>query len=103
MMDPSVLMKENSKLIAVHEGKYFKRSDGLAVGPGCFTRGLEYATGKTATVIGKFGMHNLFLFLLFFFSLTTFSLNRCNTLKEIVLIVAKPISCFFPFFVEESK
>ncbi|XP_055311141.1 haloacid dehalogenase-like hydrolase domain-containing protein 2 isoform X2 [Sitodiplosis mosellana] len=48
-----VLMKENSKLIAVHEGKYFKRGDGLAVGPGCFTRGLEYASGKTATVIGK--------------------------------------------------
>lgn len=46
-------MKEDSKLVAVHEGKYFKRSDGLAVGPGCFTRGLEYATGKTATVIGK--------------------------------------------------
>lgn len=53
MMNLSVLMKENSKLIAVHEGKYFKRGDGLAVGPGCFTRGLEYATGKTATVIGK--------------------------------------------------
>lgn len=54
MTNPSVLMKENSELIAVHEGKYFKRGDGLAVGPGCFTRGLEYATGKTATVIGKF-------------------------------------------------
>lgn len=46
-------MKENSKLIAVHEGKYYKRSDGLAVGPGCFTRGLEYATAKKAIVIGK--------------------------------------------------
>lgn len=53
MMNGSVLMKEDSKLIAVHEGKYYKRGDGLAVGPGCFTRGLEYATGKTATVIGK--------------------------------------------------
>lgn len=48
-----ILMKENSQLIAVHEGKYFKRSDGLAVGPGCFTRGLEYSTGKKATIIGK--------------------------------------------------
>lgn len=46
-------MKEDSKLIAVHEGKYYKRGDGLAIGPGCFTRGLEYSTGKTATVIGK--------------------------------------------------
>lgn len=53
MINLSVLMKKDSKLIAVHEGKYFKRSDGLAVGPGCFTRGLEYATGKTAIVIGK--------------------------------------------------
>lgn len=49
----SVLMREDSKLVAVHEGKYYKRTDGLAVGPGCFTRGLEYATGKKATVIGK--------------------------------------------------
>lgn len=39
-------MKEDSKLIAVHEGKYYKRGDGLAIGPGFFTRGLEYATGK---------------------------------------------------------
>lgn len=46
-------MKKNSKLIAVHEGKYFKRSDGLAVGPGCFTKGLEYATDKKAIIIGK--------------------------------------------------
>lgn len=53
MMNLSVLMKEDSKLIAVHEGKYFKRNDGLAIGPGCFTRGLEYATGKKAIVIGK--------------------------------------------------
>lgn len=27
-------MKEDSKLIAVHEGKYYKRGDGLAIGPG---------------------------------------------------------------------
>lgn len=53
MMNGSVLMKADSKLIAVHEGKYYKRGDGLAVGPGCFTHGLEYATGKTAKVIGK--------------------------------------------------
>lgn len=49
----SVLMREDSKLVAVHEGKYYKRTDGLAVGPGCFTRGLEYASGKKATIIGK--------------------------------------------------
>lgn len=46
-------MRENSQLVAVHEGKYYKRGDGLALGPGCFTRGLEYASGKKAVVIGK--------------------------------------------------
>lgn len=46
-------MQENATLIAVHEAKYYKRSDGLAIGPGCFARGLEYATGKKAVVIGK--------------------------------------------------
>lgn len=47
------MRSENNLLVAVHEAKYYKRSDGLAVGPGCFTRGLEYATGKKAVVIGK--------------------------------------------------
>lgn len=46
-------MKNDHPLIAIHEGKYYKRGDGLAVGPGCFTRGLEYATGKKAIVVGK--------------------------------------------------
>lgn len=47
------MRSKKNVLIAVHEAKYYKRSDGLAVGPGCFTRGLEYATGKKAIVIGK--------------------------------------------------
>lgn len=45
--------QKSHKLVAVHEGKYYKRGDGLALGPGCFVKGLEYATGQTATVIGK--------------------------------------------------
>ncbi|XP_034098575.1 haloacid dehalogenase-like hydrolase domain-containing protein 2 [Drosophila albomicans] len=50
----SILLQQKShKLVAVHQGKYYKRSDGLALGPGCFVKGLEYATGSTATVIGK--------------------------------------------------
>lgn len=53
MMNVSVLMKAESKLIAVHEGKYYKRADGLAVGPGFFSHGLEYATSKKAIIIGK--------------------------------------------------
>lgn len=40
-------------MVAVNEGRYHKRTDGLALGPGCFTRGLEYSTGKKAIVIGK--------------------------------------------------
>lgn len=40
-------------LIAVHEGRYYRRSDGLAVGPGLYTRGLEYAAGTRAIVVGK--------------------------------------------------
>lgn len=47
------MKSDDSVLIAVHEGRYYKRKDGLAIGPGCFTRGLEYATGKKAVVIGK--------------------------------------------------
>lgn len=50
----SVLLQQKThKLVAVHQGKYYKRSDGLALGPGCFVKGLEYATGSTATLIGK--------------------------------------------------
>lgn len=42
-----------AELVAIHKGRYFSRADGLALGPGPFVVGLEYATGKTATVIGK--------------------------------------------------
>lgn len=42
-----------AELVAIHKGRYFSRSDGLALGPGPFVVALEYATGKTATVIGK--------------------------------------------------
>ncbi|KAJ8929717.1 hypothetical protein NQ314_017564 [Rhamnusium bicolor] len=40
-------------LIAIHAGKYYKRSDGLALGPGCFVRGLEYSAQCTAELVGK--------------------------------------------------
>lgn len=46
-------MQSNSQLVGVHEGKYYKQQDGLSIGPGFFTRGFEYATGKKATIIGK--------------------------------------------------
>lgn len=43
----------NAKLVAIHEGKYYKRKDGLALGPGCFVKGLEYAAGVESILIGK--------------------------------------------------
>ncbi|XP_037092576.1 LOW QUALITY PROTEIN: haloacid dehalogenase-like hydrolase domain-containing protein 2 [Pollicipes pollicipes] len=47
------LVLEGADLIAIHKGRYFRRSDGLALGPGAFVAGLEYATGRHAEVIGK--------------------------------------------------
>lgn len=47
------LIMEGASLIAIHKARYFKRSDGLALGPGCFVTGLEYSTGKSAVVVGK--------------------------------------------------
>lgn len=40
-------------MIAIHAGKYYKRNDGLALGPGCFVKGLEYAAQCTAELVGK--------------------------------------------------
>lgn len=48
-----LLENKSSELIAIHQGKYYKRKDGLALGPGCFIKGLEYAASKEAKVIGK--------------------------------------------------
>eukprot|EP00057_Strongylocentrotus_purpuratus_P005618 XP_003731394.2 PREDICTED: haloacid dehalogenase-like hydrolase domain-containing protein 2 [Strongylocentrotus purpuratus] len=47
------LILDGHPLIAIHKAKYFKRQDGLALGPGAFVEGLEYATGVRATVVGK--------------------------------------------------
>lgn len=47
------ILREKPRLIAIHEGKYLKREDGLAIGPGFFTKGLEYSAGCEATVVGK--------------------------------------------------
>ncbi|XP_073823565.1 haloacid dehalogenase-like hydrolase domain-containing protein 2 [Musca autumnalis] len=48
-----LLANKNHKLIAIHEGKYYKRKDGLALGPGCFVKGLEYSSGTKSILIGK--------------------------------------------------
>lgn len=46
-------MQNGAQLIAIHAGKYYKRSDGLALGPGCFVKGLEYSAQCTAELVGK--------------------------------------------------
>ena len=40
-------------MIAIHKAKYYRRSDGLALGPGPFVAALEYASGCEAEVVGK--------------------------------------------------
>ncbi|XP_015590204.1 haloacid dehalogenase-like hydrolase domain-containing protein 2 [Cephus cinctus] len=47
------LLLDGASLIAIHEGRYYKRSDGLALGPGAFVKGLEYSAKVKAEVIGK--------------------------------------------------
>lgn len=44
---------DGGEFIAIHKTRYYKRSDGLALGPGPFVTALEYASGKEAKVMGK--------------------------------------------------
>ncbi|KAI6190548.1 hypothetical protein M3Y97_00130000 [Aphelenchoides bicaudatus] len=48
-----LLLHEDCKLVAIHKGRYYKRSDGLALGPGPFIQAFEFATGKVPHVVGK--------------------------------------------------
>uniref|UniRef100_A0A1Q3FIR1 Haloacid dehalogenase-like hydrolase domain-containing protein 2 n=1 Tax=Culex tarsalis TaxID=7177 RepID=A0A1Q3FIR1_CULTA len=45
--------KGTARLVAIHEGKFYKTKDGISVGPGCFVKGLEYSTGVKSICIGK--------------------------------------------------
>ena len=42
-----------AELIAMHKNKFFQAEEGLQVDIGAFVAGLEYVSGKKATVIGK--------------------------------------------------
>lgn len=44
---------DGAELIGIHAGKFYKREDGLALGPGCFVKGLEYAAQCKAELVGK--------------------------------------------------
>lgn len=47
------LILDGATLIAIHKARYYKRKDGLALGPGPFVTALEYATDTKAKVVGK--------------------------------------------------
>lgn len=47
------LLLDGAKLIGIHTGRYYKRKDGLSLGPGLFIKGLEYAANCEATIVGK--------------------------------------------------
>lgn len=47
------LILDGAPLIAIHKARYYKRKDGLVLGPGPFVTGLEYSTDTQATVVGK--------------------------------------------------
>ncbi|XP_067130243.1 haloacid dehalogenase-like hydrolase domain-containing protein 2 [Centruroides vittatus] len=47
------LLLNGAHFIGIHKGRYYKLKDGLALGPGPFISGLEYATSKTAEIVGK--------------------------------------------------
>lgn len=47
------LLLDGCPLIAVHKVRYYKRGDGLALGPGPFVTALEFASDVKAEVIGK--------------------------------------------------
>jgi len=47
------LITEGADLVAMHKGRYWQVADGLTLDIGAFVAGLEYATGKVATVVGK--------------------------------------------------
>jgi len=42
-----------AEIVALHKGRYWQTETGLTLDIGAFVAGLEYATGKTASVVGK--------------------------------------------------
>lgn len=46
------MLNNGAELIALHKGKYWQ-AEGLQLDIGAFVTGLEYASGKTATIVGK--------------------------------------------------
>ncbi|MDC0835716.1 TIGR01458 family HAD-type hydrolase [Geitlerinema sp. CS-897] len=53
MNDLFGMLVRGAELVALHKGRYCEGERGLQLDIGAFVTGLEYASGKTATVIGK--------------------------------------------------
>lgn len=47
------MLIDGAELVAMHKGRYWQEPEGLQLDIGAFVAGLEYTTGKKATVIGK--------------------------------------------------
>ncbi len=47
------LVMDGAEMVALHKGRYWQTETGLHIDIGAIVAGLEYATGKEATVIGK--------------------------------------------------
>ena len=47
------MIMESAEILALHKGKYYQVEHGLQMDTGAIIAGLEYATGKKATVVGK--------------------------------------------------
>ncbi len=50
---------DGAQLIGIHKGRYYKKKDGLALGPGAFISGLEFSTGTKATIVVEFIFPNI--------------------------------------------
>jgi HAD superfamily hydrolase (TIGR01458 family) len=46
-------LMDGASLVALQKNRYWKKPDGLSLDAGPFVAALEYASGKTATVVGK--------------------------------------------------
>jgi HAD superfamily hydrolase (TIGR01458 family) len=47
------LVMDGAELVALHRNRFWQTEDGLRLDIGAFVAGLEYATGKRATLVGK--------------------------------------------------
>ncbi|HEU4364219.1 MAG TPA: TIGR01458 family HAD-type hydrolase [Candidatus Krumholzibacteria bacterium] len=53
MQDVFQTVMGGAAIVAMHKGRYWQVEEGLRMDIGALVAGLEYATGRTATVIGK--------------------------------------------------